>query len=204
MKIICLANNYQTTNLESQVGDGLKPFYFMKPDTALLRNNVPFFIPEFTNEITYAVNIVLRINRLGKNISEKFAHRYYEEIGIGIDFTENDILDTFRQDGQPWEPAKGFDYSAPMGNTFISKKQFTHLDQINFGLEINGTIVQSANTRDLILSFDKTIAFISHNMTLRTGDLIFTGTPTGIGIVKPGDRLKAFIEKEVLLDFLIK
>jgi acylpyruvate hydrolase len=199
MKIICLVNNFYNSKQEK-----ITPYYFIKPDTALLRNNSPFYIPDFTKEVFFEVELVLRINKLGKNISEQFAHRYYNEIGIGIDFTAHDVLMNCKQLGLPWETAKGFDYSAPVGNQFINKNEFANQNNISFNLTINDIPVQQSNTNDMVYSFNKAISFVSQYMTLRTGDLLFMGTPPGSAAIKPGDHLMASIENKVLLDFVIR
>jgi acylpyruvate hydrolase len=204
MKIICFATNYalHAKEIKHDVPD--KPVFFLKPDSAILRNNNPFFIPEFSNEIHYEVEIVLKINRLGKGIQQKFANRYYSEIGIGIDFTARDIQRNCKEKGLPWEIAKAFDSSAAIGTKFIETKHFKDINKIKFHLDINGKTVQKGHTADMLFKFDELVSYISNFMTLRTGDLIYTGTPPGVGPVKIGDRLQAYIENELLLDFLIK
>jgi acylpyruvate hydrolase len=204
MKIICIANNYaqHAKEIKHEIPD--KPVFFLKPDSAILRNNNPFFIPGFSNEIHYEVEIVLKINRLGKGIQQKFAHRYYNEIGIGIDFTARDIQRVCKEKGLPWEIAKAFDNSAAIGLKFIEKKQFADINNINFHLDINGITVQKGNTSEMLFKYDEIISYISNYMTFRTGDLIYTGTPFGVGPIKIGDRLQAYIENELLLDILIK
>ena len=179
------------------------PVFFLKPDSSIIRNNKPFFYPEFTNDLHYELEVVLKINRLGRNISEKFAHRYFSEIGLGIDFTARDLQRICKDKGMPWEMAKAFDGSAPISE-FVPKEKFENLNQISFKLEKNDTIVQNGNTKDLVFTFDKVISYVSKFITLRTGDLIFTGTPVGVGPVKIGDRLKGYLEDELLLDFFIK
>jgi 2-keto-4-pentenoate hydratase/2-oxohepta-3-ene-1,7-dioic acid hydratase in catechol pathway len=204
MKIICIANNYAqyAKEIKHEVPD--KPVFFLKPDSAILRNNNPFFIPGFSNEIHYEVEIVLKINRLGKGIQQKYAHRYYSEIGIGIDFTARDIQRNCKEKGLPWEIAKAFDSSAAIGMRFIDKTNLPDVNAINFYLNINGKAVQHGCSSDMLFKFDELIAYISTFMTLRTGDLIYTGTPPGVGPVNNGDRLQAYLENELLLDFLIK
>ncbi len=180
-----------------------EPVVFMKPDTALLRNGNPFFLPGFSSEIHYETELVLKISRLGKNIAEKFAHRYYDEITVGIDFTARDLQRKQKELGLPWEIAKGFDNSASIGE-FISKNNMPDISNINFRLDINGKTVQQGNSGDLIYSFDKIIAYISRFFTLKIGDLVFTGTPAGVGGVSINDRLEGYIEADKLLDFKIK
>ena len=203
MKIICIGRNY--TEHAQELGNEIpeNPVIFMKPDTALLRNGNPFFLPDFSDEIHYETELVIKINRLGKNIAEKFAHRYYDELTVGIDFTARDLQRKQKELGLPWEIAKAFDNSAPVGE-FISKKELADINNINFRLDINGATVQHGNSGDLIYSFDKIIAYISRFFTLKIGDLIFTGTPAGIGGVSINDRLEGYIEDRKLLDFKIK
>jgi len=179
------------------------PVFFLKPDTSLIRNNNPFFYPEFTNDLQYELEVVLKVNRLGRNISEKFAHRYFNEIGLGIDFTARDLQRLCKDKGMPWEMAKAFDGSAPISD-FITKDQFENLSNIKFKLEKNDELVQGGNTKDMVFNFDRIISYVSKFITLRTGDLIFTGTPVGVGPVKIGDRLKAYLEDKLMLDFFIK
>jgi 2-keto-4-pentenoate hydratase/2-oxohepta-3-ene-1,7-dioic acid hydratase in catechol pathway len=202
MKIICIGKNYaeHAKEMNSKVPE--KPIFFMKPETSLLQRNNPFFYPEFSNEIHYETEIVLKINRLGKYIEEKFAHRYFSEIGLGIDFTARDLQAECKKNGHPWEIAKAFEHSAPLSEQFINKNDLP--EQINFKLDINGKIVQKGNTKDLIFSFDKLISYVSQFFTLKIGDLIFTGTPAGVGEVKIGDRLKGFIEEKLMFDFEVK
>ena len=203
MKIICIGQNYleHIKELNSAIPD--EPIFFLKPDTALLIDNKPFYIPDFSNDIHHEIEIVLKINRLGKNISENFAHKYYDELTVGIDFTARDIQKIQKIKGLPWEKAKGFDNSAPVGR-FVSKANLPPLNNLNFYLNIKGKTVQKGNTSDLLFSFDKIIAFISQFITLKIGDLIFTGTPVGVGAVKIGDKLEAFLEGEKLLAFEVK
>jgi len=204
MKIICIANNYaqHAKEINHEVPD--KPVFFLKPDSAILRNNNPFFMPGFSNEIHHEVELVLKINRLGKGIQEKFAHRYYNEIGIGIDFTAIDLQRNCKEKGLPWEIAKAFDSSAAIGVKFIDKTNLPDINNINFHLDVNGSMVQYGCSADMHFKFDELIAYTSNFMTLRTGDLIYTGTPPEVSTIKHGDRLKAYLENELLLDFLIK
>ena len=203
MKIICIGRNYAEHAKEMKAAVPTEPVFFMKPDTALIKGNEPFYYPDFSKEIHHEVELVIKMSRAGKHIEPEFAHKYYEEIGIGIDFTARDIQAKCKEKGLPWEKAKSFDGSAPIGN-FVNKRTFTDLNNINFLLTINGKSVQKGNTKDLLFSFDKVISYISKCVTLKTGDLIFTGTPEGVGEVKKGDVLEAFIEKESLLKFEIK
>jgi acylpyruvate hydrolase len=203
MKIICIGRNYAEHAKEMKSEVPKEPVFFMKPDTALIIRNQPFFIPDFSQEIHHEVELVLKINRVGKNIEERFAHKYYGEIGIGIDFTARDLQAKCKEKGLPWEKAKAFDGAAPLG-TFIKKETFSDLRNINFHLNINGKTVQKGNTADLLFSFDQVIAYVSQFITLKKGDLIYTGTPEGVGPVKTNDRLEAFIEGEKLLAFNVK
>jgi acylpyruvate hydrolase len=179
------------------------PVFFLKPDTSLIRNNNPFFYPEFTNDLQYELEVVLKINRLGRNVSEKFAHRYFSEIGLGIDFTARDLQRICKDKGMPWEMAKAFDGSAPISD-FVKKDRFQDLNNIDFKLKKNDQVVQNGNTKEMVFNFDKIISYVSKFITLRTGDLIFTGTPVGVGPVKIGDRLSGYLGDELMLDFFIK
>ena len=203
MKILCIGRNYvdHATELNNPVP--AEPVIFSKPDTALLRNNDPFFLPDFANEFHHEVEIVVRINKLGKNIEEKFAHRYYEEIGLGIDFTARDLQDQLKKKGLPWEKSKAFDHSAVISK-FVNKDQFPDLNNLNFRLDINQETRQEGNTADMIFSIDHLIAQVSKYFTLKIGDYIYTGTPAGVGPVKIGDRLQGFIENETFFDFEVK
>jgi 2-keto-4-pentenoate hydratase/2-oxohepta-3-ene-1,7-dioic acid hydratase in catechol pathway len=203
MKIICIGRNYADHARELNNPVPEKPVFFMKPDSSLLLNNNPFFYPDFSREIHYETEIVLKISRLGKSIEPRFAGRYYDEIGVGIDFTARDLQQICKKEGHPWEIAKGFDQSAVLGK-FIAKESLPDPSAINFELEINGKVVQKGNTKDLLFSFDEVIAYVSTFMTLKTGDLIYTGTPAGVGPVAIGDHLVASVEGQVLLDFRIK
>ncbi len=203
MKIICIGQNYlaHIKELNSAIPD--EPVFFLKPDTALVTDNKPFYIPDFSNDIHYETEIVLKINRLGKHIDEKFAHKYYDELTVGIDFTARDIQKVQKTKGLPWEKAKGFDNAAPVGK-FVSKSKLPAMNNLSFHLDLNGKTVQKGNTSDLLYSFDKIISFISQFITLKIGDLIFTGTPVGVGPVKIGDKLEAYLEGEKVLAFDIK
>lgn len=203
MKIICIGLNYMDHIREMNNPIPQVPVFFMKPDTSLIRNNNPFFYPEFTNDLQYELEVVLKINKLGRNVSEKFAHRYFNEIGLGVDFTARDLQRICKDKGMPWEMAKAFDGSAPISH-FVPKDKFENLNNLNFRLEKNDTIVQNGSTKDLVFKFDQIISYVSKFVTLRTGDLIFTGTPVGVGPVKIGDRLKAYLGDELMLDFFIK
>ena len=203
MKIICIGRNYieHAKELNNPVPE--KPVFFMKPDTALLLKNNPFFYPEFTSDLHFETELVLKICKNGRHIEEKFASTYYDEIGIGIDFTARDIQAECKKKGLPWEIAKAFDQSAPIGK-FLPVSEIKDIANINFELKINGEIKQHGNNRDMIFSFDKIIAYVSQFVTLRTGDFIFTGTPEGVGPTKIGDHFEAFIEGKKLLSFNVK
>jgi 2-keto-4-pentenoate hydratase/2-oxohepta-3-ene-1,7-dioic acid hydratase in catechol pathway len=203
MKIICIGRNYAEHAKEMNAAVPTEPVFFLKPDTAIIKDNAPFYYPDFSKEIHHEVELVIKINKPGKHIEPKFAHKYYDEIGIGIDFTARDIQAKCKEKGLPWEKAKAFDGSAPIGK-FVDKKNLKDLNDINFQLTINGKLVQKGNTKDLLFSFDSIIAYVSTFLTLKKGDLIFTGTPEGVGNVVIGDRLEASIENEKLLDFQIK
>lgn len=180
------------------------PVLFMKPDSALLKDNKPFYIPDFTNDLHYEAEVVVKINRLGKSIAEKFASRYYDELTIGIDFTARDLQSRLKAKGLPWEISKGFDSSAVLGK-FVDKNELsTSLDNLSFGLMKNGEFVQEANTCEMIHSIDKIISYASRFFTLKIGDLIYTGTPAGVGAVAIGDRLEGFLEHQKLFDFYVR
>ncbi|MCQ2210820.1 MAG: fumarylacetoacetate hydrolase family protein [Paludibacteraceae bacterium] len=202
MKIIAVGWNYAEHNKElNRINIPEHPVIFMKPETALLKDNKPFFLPDFSNRIEYETEILIRISKMGKNISAKFADRYYDAIGLGIDFTARDLQNDFKAKGVPWEICKGFDNSAPISN-FISKEKFD-INNISFSLQINGKAVQTGNTKDMIFNVNAIIEYISKFFTLKTGDIIFTGTPVGVGPVKIGDHLEGFIENNKMLDFVV-
>ena len=203
MKIICVGWNYRQHNVEmSRVEQPKNPVIFLKPDSALLKENKPFFIPEFSSQIEHEAELVFKINRLGKNIAEKFAHRYYAEIALGIDFTARDLQQQARQNGSPWEISKGFDGAAVISE-FIPLKEFDNPQNIAFSLFKNGQIVQRGNSNEMIFAIDKIISYVSTFFTLKTGDLIFTGTPSGVGKVETGDKITGFIEDKEMLNFKI-
>lgn len=204
MKIIAIGRNYaeHAKELNNPVPT-TQPVIFMKPDTALLKDNKPFYHPEFSNDIHHEIEIVLKICKEGKHISEKFAGNYFKEIGLGIDFTARDIQTKHKEKGLPWELAKAFDNSAPVSR-FIPKENFKDLYNINFSLELNGKTVQEGNTKDLLFSFERIISFVSMYITLKTGDLIFTGTPAGVGKIAIDDHLAGYLEGDKLLDFHIR
>lgn len=203
MKIICVGWNYPDHNLEMKHETVSEPVIFMKPDSALLRENKPFFIPDFSKQVEYEVELVVRINRLGKNISEKFASRYYEEVALGVDFTARDLQQRQRELGAPWEIAKAFDNSAVISD-FIPLSTLANAQGISFSLSKNGVEVQRGNTRDMLFSVNQIIAYVSQFFTLKIGDLIYTGTPAGVGPVVIGDYLEGFIEDNKMLNFFVK
>ncbi|MCC6690006.1 MAG: fumarylacetoacetate hydrolase family protein [Bacteroidia bacterium] len=203
MKIICIGRNYSNHIKEMKSETPGEPVFFMKPDTALLTDGKPFYHPDFSNEIHHEAELVLKICKTGKHIDIEFANTYFDEIGIGIDFTARDLQAACKASGHPWEKAKSFDNSAPIGN-FLQKNNFKNISDINFRLDINGKTIQKGNTSDLLFPFDKIISYVSGFVTLKKGDLIFTGTPEGVGPVKPGDKLEAFIEEKKMLAFEVK
>ena len=204
MKIIAVGMNYAAHNKEMRHTLELsEPTIFMKADSALLKDGKPFFIPDFTNELHYETEIVVKINRLGKNIAERFAHRYYEEVTVGIDFTARDLQNRLRAKGLPWEISKAFDNSAVVG-TFVPLSEVGDVNALPFHLEINGAKAQEGNTVDMLFPVDKIIAYASRFFTLKIGDLIYTGTPAGVGPVKIDDHLQGYIGARKLLDFYVR
>lgn len=204
MKIIAVGMNYAAHNKELHHSLELaEPTIFMKSDVSLLKDGKPFFIPDFSSEIHYETEVVIRINRLGKNIAERFAHRYYDEVTVGIDFTARDLQTKLRSQGLPWEISKAFDNSAVIG-TFIPVSDIEEINKIPFHLKINGANVQEGNTADMIFSADKIIAYVSRFFTLKIGDLIYTGTPAGVGEVHINDHLQGYIGDRKLLDFYVR
>jgi 2-keto-4-pentenoate hydratase/2-oxohepta-3-ene-1,7-dioic acid hydratase in catechol pathway len=203
MKILAIGMNYPAHVQEMQNILPSDPVIFSKPETALLLHNKPFFYPNFSTDIQYETEIVVKIDRLGKNISPHFAHRYYSEISLGIDFTARDIQKQCKEKGLPWEISKAFDHSAPVGK-FVAATTFADLHNLCFRLDLNGKTVQQGNSKDMIFTIDQIIAHISKYFMLKTGDIIFTGTPHGVGPVQIGDRLQAFLENEPVLDFWVR
>ncbi len=203
MKVIAVGRNYAEHAKELNNPVPTVPVIFMKPETAVLKDNKPFYHPEFSADIHHEIEIVLKISREGKHIAEKFASGYFNEIALGVDLTARDIQQKHKEKGLPWELAKAFDNSAPVSR-FIEKSGFPDLYNLNFRLERNGETVQEGNTKDLLFSFEKIISFVSQYITLKKGDLIFTGTPQGVGKVSVGDRLAGYLEDEKLLDFEIR
>ncbi|MBL7911014.1 MAG: fumarylacetoacetate hydrolase family protein [Bacteroidia bacterium] len=201
MKIICIGRNYAEHAKEMKADLPTEPVFFMKPDTALLKEG-DFYIPDFTKDLHHEIELVLKICKAGKHIDERFANKYYDEIGLGIDFTARDIQAKCKEKGLPWEKAKAFDNSAPIGS-FV-KKDTLELDNIAFELKVNGQSKQLGNSKDLIFSFDKVIAYVSKFVSLKVGDLIYTGTPEGVGAVKIGDTLEGSINGKQFLKLNIK
>ncbi len=203
MKIICIGRNYREHAYELNNPVPKEPVIFMKPDTALLRNNEPFYYPDFSQEIHYELEVVVKICRVGKAIAEQFAPRYYNEIGLGVDLTARDIQQRCKEKGLPWERAKAFDFSA-VQSKFINKEELPSVDALHFQLKKNGQLVQDGFTGDMLFPINKLIAEISKIFTLKIGDLIYTGTPAGVGALQVGDRLVGTLESHKLLDFEVK
>lgn len=205
MKIMAVGMNYAQHNRElGHTQENREPVIFMKPDSAILKDGKPFFVPDFSHEVHYETEVVVRICRLGKNIAPRFAHRYYDAVTVGIDFTARDLQRKFREAGNPWELCKGFDNSAAIG-TFISLEQAGgDLQNLDFHLDIDGCEVQRGNTADMLFKIDDIIAYVSRFMTLKIGDLLFTGTPAGVGPVSVGQHLQGYLGGEKLLDFHIR
>ncbi|MCR5862994.1 fumarylacetoacetate hydrolase family protein [Flavobacterium sp. J372] len=203
MKIICIGRNYadHIKELENERPD--EPVIFMKPDTAVVQKQFPFVIPEFSNDVHHEVEVLVKINKVGKYIDAKFAHKYYDEIGLGIDFTARDVQAKLKDKGLPWEKAKAFDGSAVVGD-FLPKTEFADLQNINFELTNNGEVVQQGNTSLMLWKIDELVAYASQYFTLRTGDIIFTGTPKGVAAVKEGDVLEGSIEGKKLFRIQVK
>ncbi len=203
MKIICIGRNYLAHVKELDNALPTEPMFFMKPDTALLPAGEPFPYPDFSKEIHYETELVLHICKTGKAIDEKKASEYYDAITVGIDFTARDLQSQCKAKGHPWEMAKAFDYSAPIGE-FKKISELRNPDDIAFGMKLNGEWVQQGHSRDMIFSFDKIIAHVSCFVTLNEGDIVFTGTPQGVGEVHVGDRLEQFLENEFVFGFKVK
>ena len=203
MKIIAIGRNYAAHAKELNNPIPGSPVIFLKPDTAVLKDTKPFYLPDFSSEIHYELEVVLKVCKEGKYISEKFASNYYEELGLGIDFTARDIQNAHKEKGLPWELAKAFDNSAAISN-FVPKSSISNIYELDFELHINGQTRQNGNTRNILFSFEKIISFVSQYITLKKGDLIFTGTPEGVGQIHRGDKLEAWLSGQQLLDFDIK
>lgn len=202
MKILAVGWNYPKHNAElgESVVKPSEPVIFSMPETALLKDNKPFYLPDFSSDMQYETEIVVRISKMGKNISKKFAGRYYDSVGLGIDFTARDLQNKLKAKGQPWDICKGFDNAAPISE-FLPKDSLPDINSLNFKLELNDRVAQVGNTADMFFSVDDIVSYVSKFFTLKTGDLIFTGTPDGVGPVSVGDRLKASLEGKTLLDF---
>ena len=203
MKIIAIGRNYAEHAKELNNPVPTVPVIFMKPDTALIKVNRPFYHPDFSEDIHHEIEIVLKISKEGKHINEKFAANYYEEIGLGVDFTARDIQQRHKEKGLPWELAKAFDGSAPISN-FVPKSNFNNIYNLDFKLDVNHETKQQGNTKDLLFQFERIIAFVSGYITLKKGDLIFTGTPQGVGKVNIGDHLEGYLGDVKMLDFYVK
>jgi len=203
MKIICIGRNYAEHAKEMKAETPTEPVFFMKPDTALIKDNQPFYYPAFSKEVHHEVEVVLKVCKNGKNIQKQFANKYYDEVSVGIDFTARDLQAQCKAKGLPWEKAKAFDGSGVIGK-LMPLTHYKNVNSLSFKLDINGKTVQEGNTKDVIFSFDAIIEYISGFITLRQGDLIYTGTPVGVGPVKIGDRLEAYLENAKLLDFEVK
>ncbi len=205
MKIIAVGMNYALHNKE--LGHTLvnkEPVIFMKPDSALLKDGKPFFLPDFSEEVHYETELVVRISRLGKYVAKRFAHRYYDAVTVGIDFTARDLQRKFREQGNPWELSKGFDQSAAIGEFMPLEQYGGDVQRLNFRLDIDGREVQRGNTADMLFQVDEIIAYVSRFMTLKIGDLLFTGTPAGVGPVRVGQHLQGYLSEDKLLDFYVR
>lgn len=203
MKILAIGQNYIEHNKELNSKNPTEPVVFMKPDSCLLKNNKPFFIPDFSNNLHYETELIIKFNRLGKNIDSRFAHRYFTEIGLGVDFTARDLQQKLKSEGKPWEISKAFDNSAVIGN-FLSISEITDIQNIEFRLDINGKTVQQGNSKDMIFPVNELIAYVSRFFTIKIGDILFTGTPAGVGKIAIGDRLEGYIFDKKMFDFNIK
>lgn len=203
MKIICIGRNYAKHIEELKNEKPEHPVLFLKPDTAILSKNAPFVIPSFSSNIHYEVEVLVKISKVGKYVQPKFAHNYYNEIGLGIDFTARDIQNNCKTKGLPWEKAKAFDGSALVGK-FVSKSKFKDVNNIDFSLQQNGEIVQQGNTKAMLWKIDELIAYVSQYFTLKTGDIIFTGTPEGVGKIEENDQLIGSIENEEFFNVNVK
>ena len=203
MKIICIGRNYKNHVNELNNIVPTEPVIFLKPDTSIILKKQPFFIPDFSNDIHHEVEVIVKINRVGKYISKEFAHKYYDKIGLGIDFTARDIQQNQKKFGLPWEKAKAFDGSALIGK-WVNKTSFDDINDINFSLMKNNELVQKGNTSQMLWDIDSIIAYVSSFFTLKIGDIIFTGTPAGVGAVKENDKLKGFINGDEFFDLKIR
>ena len=204
MKIICIGRNYTEHIAELKNEKPEHPIIFLKPDTAILLKNQPFFIPTFSNDIHYEAEVLVRINRVGKHIQKKFAYKYYNEIGLGIDFTARDLQEQLKNKGLPWEKAKSFDGAAVIGEKWISASEFEDVNDINFSLQKNGKEAQNGSTSHMLWKIDELIEYISQYFTLKIGDIIFTGTPAGVGPVAADDELTGFLGAEQIFSIQVK
>jgi len=203
MKLICIGRNYTEHIKELENEKPTDPVVFLKPDTAILLKKQPFFIPDFSHDVHHEVEVLVKINKVGKHIDRKFAHKYYDEISLGIDFTARDLQSKLKAKGLPWEKAKAFDGAAVVGK-WLPKNNFKNVDDINFNLHKNDTVVQDGNTSLMLWKIDELIEYVSKYFTLKIGDIIFTGTPAGVGKVVANDKLKGFIENEELFSITVK
>lgn len=204
MKIICIGRNYTDHISELQNEKPEAPVIFLKPDTSILLKKQPFFIPDFSEEVHYEVEVLVKIKRVGKHIQEKFAYKYYDEVGLGIDFTARDLQQKLKEKGLPWEKAKAFDGAAVVGEKWLPKDSIADINMLNFSLEKNGETVQKGSTALMLWKIDELIAYISQFFTLKIGDIIFTGTPAGVGKVAVNDRLTGFIEEQQIFSIQTK
>ena len=204
MKIICIGRNYTDHIAELNNEKPTDPVVFLKPDTAILLKKQPFFIPDFSSDVHYEVEVLVKINRIGKHIEKEFAHKYYDEIGLGIDFTARDLQKKLKEKGLPWEKAKSLDGAAVIGDTWINKSEIEDINNLSFALEKNAQVVQKGNTSLMLWKIDELIEYVSKYFTLKIGDIIFTGTPSGVGKVNPEDKLKGFIEDKQIFNIKIK
>jgi 2-keto-4-pentenoate hydratase/2-oxohepta-3-ene-1,7-dioic acid hydratase in catechol pathway len=204
MKIICIGRNYTEHIAELQNERPTEPVIFLKPDSAVLLKKQPFFIPPFSDDIHYEVELLVRINKIGKHIQKKFAHKYYDEVGLGIDFTARDLQKKLKEKGLPWEKAKGFDGSAVIGEKWLPKSDFENINDVGFELQKNGEIVQQGRTSHMLWRIDEIIEYISQYFTLKIGDVIFTGTPAGVGRVEINDELSGYIEDQQIFSIQVK
>ncbi|MCK8479640.1 fumarylacetoacetate hydrolase family protein [Psychroserpens algicola] len=203
MKLICIGRNYTEHIKELDNEKPSDPVVFLKPDTSILLKKQPFFIPDFSDDVHYEVEVLVKINKVGKHIAKKFAHKYYDQIGLGIDFTARDLQSKLKAKGLPWEKAKAFDGAAVIGD-WLPKSDFENMDEIHFSLHKNDTVVQSGNTRLMLWKIDELIEYVSKYFTLKIGDIIFTGTPSGVGKVIANDKLKGYIEDKQLFSITVK
>ena len=203
MKVICVGRNYADHISELNNTKPLEPVLFLKPDSAIILKNRPFYIPDFSNDINYEIELIIKISRLGKHIQNKFSHRYYDYIGLGIDFTARDMQTELKKKGLPWEKSKAFDGSCFVSE-WVQKSNFKDLNKINFNLKLNNNIVQNGNSNLMLWKIDELISYISTFFTLKIGDIIFTGTPSGVGKVSKNDILEGFLDNKKMFKLKIK